>query len=182
MNDTINQDETRRHFREAMSRLPAAVNVITTDGEHGRWGITASAVCSVTDTPPTMLVCINRNSRAHDIMRGNGHVAINLLPPACQDIAQAFAGMTSAPAGARFDGDHWRSGLTGVPVLAEANVSLEGDIVDSKVVGSHTVMFVRIDHIALRSEGDGLIYFGRAFHRLAHPLAACASGSGAIGR
>ncbi|MBU9333696.1 flavin reductase [Burkholderia multivorans] len=171
MNHSTPLDDVRQNFREAMSRLPAGVNVITTDGARGRWGITASAVCSVTDAPPTMLVCINRGSRAHDIMRGNGRVAINLLPSGCESIAQAFAGMTQTPGDARFDDTRWVEGATGVPVLADANVSLEGHIIDSKAVGSHSVMFVEIDHIALRSPGDGLIYFGRAFHRLAHPLA-----------
>lgn len=37
-------------YREAMSRLGAAVNLITTNGVAGRRGFTASAVCSVTDT------------------------------------------------------------------------------------------------------------------------------------
>ncbi len=49
---------TQLQFRDAMSSLAAAVNVITTDGPHGRAGFTATAVCSVTDQPPTLLVCI----------------------------------------------------------------------------------------------------------------------------
>lgn len=36
-------------FRDAMSCMGAAVNIITTDGPAGRAGFTASAVCSVTD-------------------------------------------------------------------------------------------------------------------------------------
>ena len=44
----------KQAYREAMARLGAAVNVITTDGPGGRAGFTASAVCSVTDTPPTL--------------------------------------------------------------------------------------------------------------------------------
>ena len=45
-----------------MARLGAAVNIITTDGPGGKRGFTASAVCSVTDSPPTLLVCLNRSS------------------------------------------------------------------------------------------------------------------------
>ena len=45
-------DEQRLRFRDAMASLSAAVNVVTTEGEAGRCGITATAVCSVTDTPP----------------------------------------------------------------------------------------------------------------------------------
>jgi flavin reductase (NADH) len=66
----MNRDDTRTQFRNAMASLGAAVNVITTDGSRGRCGITASAVCSVTDTPPTMLVCINQSSYMHDVLHG----------------------------------------------------------------------------------------------------------------
>ena len=51
-------------YRNAMSRLGAAVNIITTDGAGGRAGFTASAVCSVTDEPPTLLICLNRTALA----------------------------------------------------------------------------------------------------------------------
>ncbi|MPT25288.1 MAG: flavin reductase, partial [Starkeya sp.] len=47
-------------YREAMSRLVAAVHVITTHGAEGRAGFTATAVASVSDSPPTLLVCLNR--------------------------------------------------------------------------------------------------------------------------
>jgi flavin reductase len=49
----------QRLYREAMSRYGAAVHVITTDGSSGKAGFTATAVCSVTDDPPTLLcACI----------------------------------------------------------------------------------------------------------------------------
>ncbi len=51
----------REHYRDAMARLGAAVSIVTTDGPAGRAGFTASAVCSVTDDPPTLLVCMNRS-------------------------------------------------------------------------------------------------------------------------
>ena len=52
-------------FRNAMSLLTSAVSVVTTAGMSGRYGFTASAVCSVTDTPPTLLVCMNLASSSH---------------------------------------------------------------------------------------------------------------------
>ncbi len=59
-------------FREGLSRLAGAVTVITTDGPAGAAGFTASAVCSVTDSPPTVLVCMNRSSYAHRFFADNG--------------------------------------------------------------------------------------------------------------
>lgn len=52
----------KQSFRDAMAHVGAAVNIITTDGPAGRAGFTASAVCSVTDAPPTLLVCLNRSA------------------------------------------------------------------------------------------------------------------------
>lgn len=49
-------------FRDAMARVCAPVNVITTNGPAGRGGFTATAMCSVTDEPPTLLVCMNSRS------------------------------------------------------------------------------------------------------------------------
>ncbi len=43
----------KQTFRDAMACVGAAVNIITTDGPAGMAGFTASAVCSVTDSPPT---------------------------------------------------------------------------------------------------------------------------------
>src|SRR5690606_16913277 len=51
---------SRQEFRDAMARLGAAVNIVTTDGPAGLSGMTVSAVCSVTDDPPMLLVCLNR--------------------------------------------------------------------------------------------------------------------------
>ncbi len=58
-------------YRDAMACLGAAVNIVTTDGRAGRAGFTASAVCSVTDNPPTLLVCMNRGSSAYASVRDN---------------------------------------------------------------------------------------------------------------
>ena len=65
------QDVPPRDYRDAMACLGAAVNIVTTDGAAGRAGLTASAICSVTDDPPTLLVCANRGSSAYGSVMGN---------------------------------------------------------------------------------------------------------------
>lgn len=159
--------DARADFRQAMAHLSAAVNVITTDGPLGRCGITASAVCSVTDTPPTVLVCINRSSAAHRTFEGNRQVCVNVLPGEHEDLARHFAGFTKMAMEDRFALPVWDTGVLGVPVLRNALASIEGAIVDLKEVGSHSVMFVEAARIRVRSDGDGLVYFSRNFHRVA---------------
>ncbi|KQZ81116.1 flavin reductase [Pseudomonas sp. Root562] len=162
----MNNKQSTQEFRQALSLLSAAVNVVSTDGPFGRLGLTASAVCSVTDSPPTVLVCINRNSSIHEAVLGNGALCVNILPGHQEGVARQFAGMTDVPPAERFASEDWRNGATGLPVLEDALASLEGTIVDVKDVGSHSVLFVEIQHIHLREEGDSLTYFGRNFHRL----------------
>jgi flavin reductase (NADH) len=157
----------QRNFRQAMAHLGAAVNVITTAGPHGRCGITASAVCSVTDAPPTLLVCINRSSAMHAAFAHNRHLCVNVLPAEHEVLARDFAGLTDVPMERRFDPHVWDTGAHDVPVLRNALASLQGTIVESKDVGSHSVMFVQASTIQVRPDGDSLIYFSRTFHRVA---------------
>src|ERR1044072_4391863 len=66
-------------FREAMSRLGAAVHVITTAGPGGKSGAPATAVTSVSDAPPPLLVCLNRRSQTCPIVVENGVFCVNTL-------------------------------------------------------------------------------------------------------
>ncbi|MBP0589804.1 4-hydroxyphenylacetate 3-monooxygenase, reductase component [Paraburkholderia sp. LEh10] len=165
-------DDARKQFRQAMAHLGAAVNIITTCGPSGRCGITASAVCSVTDAPPTLLVCLNRSSAMHAVFERNRDVCINVLPGHHELLARHFAGLTQLSMEARFSLPVWDEGMHRVPVLRDALASLQGRIVELKEVGSHSVMFVEAQQIRVRADGDSLIYFDRNFHRVPRLCAA----------
>src|SRR5262252_6977918 len=78
-------------FRTGLSLLPGGVTVITTDGPAGIAGFTASAVCSVTDSPPTVLVCMNRSSYAHQFFASNGVLCVSVLSAGQQPLSAMFA-------------------------------------------------------------------------------------------
>jgi len=148
-----------------MARLGAAVNIITSDGPGGRSGLTASAVCSVTDDPPTLLICINRNSDNNAAFRRNGVVCINTLAHDHEELSRLFAG--SAVMEDRFAAGAWTTLETGAPVLEGAAVSFDCRIKEASEVGTHTVFFCEVEAIAVGPLTEGLIYFGRAYHRIA---------------
>ncbi|WP_167620100.1 flavin reductase family protein [Paracoccus ravus] len=151
-------------FREGMSRLGAAVTVLTSDGPAGRHGMTASAVVSVTDCPPTLIVCVNRKNRSHDLFVENGVVAVNVLGGRHKELSNAFAGRAE---GDRFTGHDWTRMTTGAPVLADAEVGFDCRIVDVREVGSHSVLTCAVEAVALSPERpESLIWFGRGFHHL----------------
>ena len=153
-------------YRDAMARLGAAVNVITSTGHDGDRGFTASAVCSVTDDPPTLLLCVNQTSDNHDPLKANGILCVNTLSSAQQEFSPLFAGFTDVPQNERFKPEDWTRLATGAPVLRDAVVSFDCTINHVYEVGTHTVFFCEVQAIAMGEAREGLIYFGRAYHTI----------------
>ncbi len=154
-------------FRNGMALLTGAVNVITTAGETGRFGFTASAVCSVTDTPPTLLVCMNRSSSSHCHFKDNGILSVNVLGAHHQQISQAFA--SRIPMDERFTHGEWTTLLTGSPVLSDALVSFDCRIRQMNDVGTHTIFYCEVEAIKMNENKEschGLIYFNRCYHHI----------------
>jgi flavin reductase len=152
-----------------MARLGAAVSIITTDGPSGRAGLTATAVCAVTDSPPTLLVCVNRNSRSLGAMSANGNVAVNVLRASHEGLAGRFSS-SGLSQDARFDIGMWEQRGTGAPVLADALVSFDCRIDQSVAIGSHQILYCAVEDIAVHADQDPLFYFSRNFCRLTGAL------------
>ena len=156
---------TRQDFRDAMARLGAAVNIITTGGPAGRGGFTASAVCSVTDEPPTLLLCMNRNATAAPMLKANGTVCVNVVAAAQKETAMVFAGVTKCPMEERFLAGHWETGEAGDPMLDGAVAAFDCKVTEIIEKGTHLVVFAEVEQIRQGNAADhGLIYFGRDYH------------------
>ncbi|MDF1857038.1 flavin reductase [Pseudooceanicola sp.] len=152
----------RGEFRDAMAHLPGAVNIVTTYGAAGQAGLTASAVCSVTDDPPTLLVCVNRSSSAAAAFLENPSVCVNTVGPRHQDLAILFGGKT--PMEDRFASASWEKGASGAPVLLESVVSFDCRVAHRHVVGTHAVLFCEVLEVAIAKGEPASVYFARAFH------------------
>jgi flavin reductase len=146
-------------YRDAMACLGAAVNIVTTNGSAGRAGFTASAVCSVTDNPPTLLVCMSRGSSAYASVTGNGVLCVNVLSARHERL---FGGRI--PFDERFAAAAWSTLETGVPVLADCAVAFDCRIIDVAAVATHDVLFCRVVALQRSDSVDNLIYFGRDYH------------------
>lgn len=155
---------TPEDFKEGMACLAGSVNIVTTDGPGGRAGLTASAVCSVTAEPPTLLVCVNRGSSAAKAFMENDAVCVNTVGPDHQDLAMTFGGKT--PMEERFTQAGWTTDASGAPVLTGAVVSFDCKVTGRSVVGSHEVLFCEILDIARTPGSPALAYFSRKFHAL----------------
>ena len=159
--DSIPAEVSREAFRNAMSVLAAAVHVVTTDGPAGRAGFTATAVCSVSDEPPSLLVCLNRNASVYDIFCANGHLCVNTLTSDQQAISNVFGGKTVMAE--RFATADWSAECTGSPLLNGALINFDCRISNRVAAGGHDILICEVVGIRQRECGDGLIYFQRSY-------------------
>jgi flavin reductase (DIM6/NTAB) family NADH-FMN oxidoreductase RutF len=153
-------------FREGMSQLGSAVNVVTTDGPGGKAGFTATAVCSVSDSPPTLLVCLNRKSTSGPILQTNQVFCVNTLSGACEPVADVFAGRTGAVKDARFVTGTWSTLKTGAPVLDSAVAAFDCQVIEIRTVGSHNVIIGAVVDVRMGAASPALLYHNRAYKRV----------------
>ena len=151
-------------FKNGMALLTTAVSVITTKGASGAHGFTASAVCSVTDTPPTLLVCMNHTSRSHAHFIDNKTLCVNVLGAQHESISNTFASKLGSEE--RFEQGSWTELTTGAPVLGDALVSFDCEIEQIQQVGTHSIFMCRVVAIKQSQQNESLIYFNRAYHQV----------------
>lgn len=163
---SIQDDTAGAAFRDAMSYVASAVCLVTTDGEAGRRGVTVTAVCSVSDDPPTLLVCLNHANAANALFGDNGVFAVNVLAERNEGVARAFAGEGKLDVNERFARGRWRTLRTGAPVLEDALVAFDCRLEDSRVVATHRVLMGRVVAVSEPMAGSSLLYRARRYHFL----------------
>jgi flavin reductase len=153
------------YYRDAMAQLAGAVSIITTNGEAGPFGFTASAVCSVTDSPPMLLVCMNRQSRQHEAFQTNAVLCVNVLASTQQVLSSTFANKTLGMQ-QRFEHGKWIAGPSGSPLLLGALANFECRIHQVHEVGTHSIFIGEVMHIDSDPRSEGLVYFDRGYYRV----------------
>lgn len=158
----------RQAFRSGMARLAAAVNIVTSTGDDGWCGFTASAVCSVTDNPPTLLVCMNKGSQSRGAIKASGVLCVNTVAGPHEELSMRFSGANGVKdMKTRFAGGEWLTLITGAPALADAMVAFDCRVVHTAEIGTHDVLFCEVVGIHEGEASEGLVYFDRKFHRVA---------------
>jgi flavin reductase len=153
-------------FREGMSRVAAAVHIITTDGPHGKAGLTATAVSSLSAEPPMLLACVKRSASAAPLLQQNGVFVVNTLAAAHRELADLFAGRTGLRGAQRFETHDWVKGETGAPILPDALVSFECRVAQIIDVSTHDIIIGNVVGVRLGEKSPHLLYAARNYATL----------------
>lgn len=127
-------------FKEAMRCIVSTVSVITT-GEAGAFnGMTATAICSVSTTPPSILIVVNQENRSHALIEKTGAFAINVLSSHQKLLALHFSSKPVDP----FGSIAHHIGITKVPLIDGGAAYLECIVESRMTSGTHSIFVGRI--------------------------------------
>jgi len=105
----------------AMRQCAGAVALVTVGAEPGRRsGLMVTSACSLSDDPPSLLVCVNRNASPQARIREQGHFVINFLNEEHALLALTFSDQKGVNGDDRFVFGRWTVGATGGPVQEDA--------------------------------------------------------------
>ncbi|MEO1989514.1 MAG: flavin reductase [Martelella sp.] len=155
-----------KHYRDAMAHYAGHVQIVTTAHGGVFRGVTATAACSVSDAPPTVLACVNRMNEHNAIFEESGNFALNTLAAHHRPLADAFAGFTGLSSEERFAMAEWEVEASGAPVLADALASFDCRLVEAKAMTTHWILIGEVASVKMSAPGEALLYYRRGYHYL----------------
>jgi flavin reductase (NADH) len=143
-------------FRSGMRRLVGAVHVVTTRVGDDLGGLTATAVCSLTASPPRILACINLTGRSFRMIAESRVMGINVLGAHHESLAKRFANSKETNP---FDEPHrWTRASTGAPLLVDAQASFDCTVEQMLMTNTQAIVIGDIRHVAYAESCRPLLY------------------------
>lgn len=154
-------------FRQAFRRHATTVAIVTyVDGTGRACGMTATSMCSLSASPPSLLVSIGRASRAHAEISERGRYGVNLLSVAQRSIALHC----SVPGSDKRLREDWLATdapADDSPRLRTSLAHLECVVDRSYEVFSHSLFVGLIQRVWLNPvDGPPLLYHGGVYSQL----------------
>ncbi|MEH2622283.1 flavin reductase (DIM6/NTAB) family NADH-FMN oxidoreductase RutF [Bradyrhizobium sp. AZCC 1719] len=158
-NVSIDRGVSAGDFRQAMRRLTGGVSVITAGIGWDISGMTVTSVSSLSVDPPALIVSINREASSWPLMRRYGFFGVNILTSDQIDIADRFTGKGGLKGTERFDGAHWTTRVSGVPLLTDALAAIDCEVEDMVERHSHAIVIGRVLDVAVSTRTAALAYW-----------------------
>lgn len=144
-------------LRDAMRRLASAVAVVSAKSrDGGAVGMAATSVTSLSMSPPSLLVCINRQAGLHASMFIGAKFNVNLLGNQHRDVASAFGGSMAREL--RFGVGEWSNDIQNLPALGDAQAVIGCEVDRMITYGTHSIVVGAVREVRVAGEVQPLIY------------------------
>jgi flavin reductase (DIM6/NTAB) family NADH-FMN oxidoreductase RutF len=148
----------QQQFKQVIGHFASCVSIITVSINGVDFGITASAVCSVSVDPPMLLVCVNKSTGTCHAISAAESFTVNIVNETQKELALRFARANTE----KFDGVDFSYGELGNPVLGQTLATLECRVVEEVTGGTHSVFLGEVQK-ANAADGDPLVYYRGKF-------------------
>ena len=143
------------NFRLAMRRYVYSVSILSNkDSDGNSNAITVSSVTSISMDPPSLLVCINKNSRIHNSLTVGSKFCINLLNKDQEDLSNICSDDNKYDQ--RFNDKNWN--LDDVPFLANAQSNIFCSIENVTSFHTHSIIVGVVEDSKYKNEIKTLTY------------------------
>ena len=158
-------------FRRVLRQFAAHVTIVTVRLGDAIHGMTATAVCRISVTPPLLLVCISKHAFTHSLISVSGIFAVNLLHQGQRELAERFAGRCPELLD-RFAGVAYHHEVTGAPILDDSLGYFDCRLVASHDGGDHTIFVGQVEAVGQLHIKCALIYHQSTYVDLPMPVLA----------
>ncbi len=156
--------ECQRAFRDALGRFASGVTVVTgLLPNETPVGMTVSAFCSLSLSPPLVLICLDKSTSALESYLDGRWFVVNILGEAQEDLASAFAEVDAD----RFAGLTYETWDSGCPLLCNCLANLECATEAVYPGGDHLIVVGRVARSRWAKDVRPLLHYGGAFAGLA---------------
>jgi flavin reductase ActVB len=169
MTAAMAQPELANEFREAMRRLAASVVMVTTWMDGQPWGLTVSACCSVSVTPPSLLVSVGEYTATAGVIREEHTFGVSILGQDQSHVAR-FGARPREPKFVSQFCDQTPGNRCVTPVVAGAVAHVDCRCTQEVSAADHVLFIGEVQRVILHPEERPLIYYASDFHRV-EPLA-----------
>ena len=151
-------------FRRAMTRLAAGVVIVTSRVDGRPWGVTATACCPVSMTPPLMLVSLTAGTVCASAIERSGSFGVNLLGVRALDAAR-FASQPGQP---KFLDDYCEPTTatdgSASPIVERAAAHVDCSVYQVHQVADHLLFVGEVQAVRLNGLDRPLVYHSRRYH------------------
>ena len=162
----VHPDAKSANFRLAMREFASGVAIVTCMSGGERRGCTATAFASLSLTPPSLIVCLERSSSTLASLTRAGAFAVNLLAAQHGPLAARFSGRDGVQGDARFEEGDWLPLVTGSPALADALVSIDCRVEEILERHTHAIIIGAVQAVRLGGKTSGLLHWRSRFETL----------------
>jgi len=152
-------------FKNCMSKIPTSVSLVSVVDQGFLSACTISSLMSVSVDSSVILFVLKSQSKTLVSINQSQYFSINLLSRSQADLSIEYSGKREDQKIENLQ-DPWEISQEKFPILRNSALTLACGIIDSKIIGSSTLVTATILSQLTSEENDPLVYLNRSYHSI----------------